>query len=110
MNPWIGVDLDATLARYDGFKGETIIGEPIPLMVNRVKRWLEEDKEVRIFTARVAPYENRDLEAVRTAIHDWCEVHIGQKLAVTCIKDHGMVAFYDDRAHRVEANTGIVLC
>jgi hypothetical protein len=38
MNPWIGVDLDATLARYDGFKGETIIGEPIPLMVNRVKR------------------------------------------------------------------------
>ena len=35
---WIGVDLDATLAYYDGFKGPEHIGEPIPQMVDRVKR------------------------------------------------------------------------
>ena len=26
----IGVDLDGTLAKYDGWKGHNVIGEPIP--------------------------------------------------------------------------------
>jgi hypothetical protein len=50
---WIGVDLDGTMAYYDGWKGADHIGEPIPAMVERVKRWLAEGREVRIFTARV---------------------------------------------------------
>jgi hypothetical protein len=35
---WIGVDLDATLAKYDGWKSADHIGEPIPAMVDRVSR------------------------------------------------------------------------
>lgn len=49
---WIGVDLDGTLAHYDGWKGPEHIGAPIPAMVERVKAWLAEGKEVRISTAR----------------------------------------------------------
>ncbi len=27
---WIGVDFDGTLATYDGWKGPSVLGEPIP--------------------------------------------------------------------------------
>ena len=30
MSGWIGVDLDGTLARYDGWRGIDHIGEPMP--------------------------------------------------------------------------------
>jgi len=53
-NGWIGVDLDGTLAYYDEWRGLYHIGEPIPAMVDRVKRWLAEGRDVRIFTARVS--------------------------------------------------------
>ena len=49
-NKWIGVDLDGTLAEWDGWKGHQHIGKPIPQMVERVKRWLAMDIEVRVFT------------------------------------------------------------
>ena len=48
---WIGVDLDGTLAKYGIWDGS--IGEPIPLMVERVKIWIALGVEVKIFTARV---------------------------------------------------------
>ena len=38
---WIGVDLDGTLAHYDGWKGIEHVGPPIPAMLARVKYWLE---------------------------------------------------------------------
>jgi hypothetical protein len=50
---WIGVDLDGCLAKYDKWVSIDHIGEPITPMVERVKRWLREGREVRIFTARV---------------------------------------------------------
>ena len=50
---WIGVDLDGTLAEYDGWVGPQHIGKPVPLMVDRVKRMLDYGEDVRIFTARV---------------------------------------------------------
>src|SRR5690349_18780615 len=52
MSGWIGVDLDGTLAEYHGWKGVEHIGPPIPEMVARVKQWLAEGRDVRIFTAR----------------------------------------------------------
>lgn len=107
---WIGVDLDGTLAVYDGYKGLNHIGEPIPKMVDRVKHWLAEGKEVRIMTARVAQsvYRQRETDIFRTvcAIEDWCQEHIGQRLKVTCIKDFEMVELWDDRAVQVIPNTG----
>ena len=50
---WIGVDLDGTLAEYAGWVSEEHIGHPVPMMLERVKAWLAEGKDVRIFTARV---------------------------------------------------------
>ncbi|MEI8285241.1 MAG: hypothetical protein WCG52_09650, partial [bacterium] len=49
---WIGVDLDGTLAEFIG--DMSFIGEPIMPMLNRVKTWLANGREVRIFTARAA--------------------------------------------------------
>lgn len=128
---WIGVDLDGTLAHYDGWKGPAVIGEPIPSMVERVKRWLAEGHEVRVFTARAWPFYKPVLpgESLMTrladgdfdrqefaraqeaatavrAIHAWCAEHLGVALAVTCVKDYAMVELWDDRAVQVVANTG----
>ena len=108
MNGWIGVDLDATLAHYEGWN-DGVIGAPIPAMVNRVKKWLAEGREVRILTARVSgagrddDYDERD---VRVAIATWCQEHIGQVLPITCIKDFAMIELWDDRVVQVEPNTG----
>lgn len=109
MNGWIGVDLDGTLAHYDGWKGATHIGEPIPAMVARVKRWLADGLEVRIFTARIAILPNKpasDALDAREAIYTWCMKHVGAILPITCIKDFAMTELWDDRAVQVIPNTG----
>lgn len=115
-NGWIGVDLDGTLAEYNGWQGDQHIGNPIPLMVNRVKQWIREGREVKIFTARA--YQPAEInyhlepmpkkEAVK-AIEDWCMKHIGCKLSVTCTKDYQMIELWDDRAVQVIPNKGIAL-
>lgn len=105
---WIGVDLDGTLAFYDYWRGIGHIGAPIPLMVERVNKWIKEGREVRIFTARVAPSneENRDNLNARGFIREWCVTHLGAILPVTCVKDFGMIELWDDRAVPVMKNTG----
>lgn len=111
MSGWIGVDLDGTLAEYHGWRGVDHIGEPIGPMVERVKAWLAEGKEVKIFTARVHGHGTDDLsnggkiDAV-SPIQDWCKKHIGQALPVTNVKDFGMIELWDDRAIQVKTNTG----
>jgi len=112
---WIGVDLDGTLAEYDCWRGATHIGAPVAAMVERVKAWIKDGYEVRIFTARVfcpkeeAPGGPRYKEAVdaRLAIQDWCREHLGMELIVTCEKDYAMIEVWDDRCVQVEPNTGI---
>lgn len=112
---WIGVDLDGTLARYDGWKGVDHIGEPIPAMVERVKQWLAKGKCVKIFTARMhghgVPVLGGETPNARTdaltPIQEWCKKHIGEVLPVTNVKDFGMVELWDDRAIQVIPNTGI---
>lgn len=112
---WIGVDLDGTLAVYNGWM-DGVIGEPIPLMVERVKVWLRAGITVKIVTARVGRPEpgrvlntREKIEEIRRQIEDWCEEHIGQKLEVTNEKDYAMVELWDDRVVRVEQNTGRIL-
>ena len=108
---WIGVDLDGTLAVYDGWVDEHHIGAPIPLMVERVKRWLEAGREVRIVTARVSTaHGNRakaTVDAITETIQRWCRKHIGEALDVTCSKDFGMIELWDDRCVQIIPNTGI---
>lgn len=106
MAGWIGVDLDGTLAHYAGWVGSDHIGEPIAAMVDRVKGWLANGREVRIFTARAYNAKATDI----TIIEDWAERHIGQRLPVTCTKDYGMIELWDDRAVRVMPNEGKRCC
>ena len=104
---WIGVDLDGTLAEYNGWKGTGHIGDPIPAMLERVKTWLTEGKEVKIFTARVCPQQSQDdIDTSLRAITHWCFTHIGRQLPITCVKDWNMIELWDDRCVQVEHNTG----
>ena len=103
MSGWIGVDLDATLAHYDGWKGKNSpIGEPIPKMLARVKRWLRKGRTVKIFTARA----DGDDGTQEKLIKEWCKEHVGQELEVTNVKTRSMYELWDDRAVSVQKNTG----
>jgi len=123
MSKWIGVDLDGTLAEYHGWVNTFHIGKPIPLMVERIQRWLAEGLEVRIFTARidgggaaskmgvdpevVKRYE--DVQAITEMIEAWCVEHIGARLPVTNKKDYAMIELWDDRCIQVVPNTGMTI-
>lgn len=128
MSGWIGVDLDGTLAHYDGWVGSAVIGAPIPAMVERVRAWLDKGRDVRVFTARMWPITKvlmpdeslvfkegeasrlADVHGFVTAYRIWCRQHIGVVLPVKCVKDYGMVELWDDRAVRVVKNTGRPCC
>ena len=102
MAGWIGVDLDGTLAHYEGW-GNGDIGKPIPLMMDRVVEWLKHGKEVRIFTARASdPTQTKLVEA-------WLHEHGLGMLKVTNVKDFEMIELWDDRAVQVIPNTGRAL-
>lgn len=103
---WIGVDLDGSLAHYKSFEGKDRIGMPIPRMVDRVKKWLANGEDVRIFTARI--HDDKDGVAHK-AIEAWCRKHIGQVLPITNIKDPKMKTLWDDRAVQLERNHGEIL-
>ena len=101
MSGWIGVDLDGTLAHYDGWHGPEHIGDPIPTMLDRVRGWLVEGKRVKIFTARAS------VPTYVPPITAWLEAHDLSGLEVTCIKDFEMIELLDDRCVQVIPNTGV---
>lgn len=97
---WIGVDLDSTLAYYTKWIGPGHIGEPIPAMLEKVKRLLEQGKAVKIFTARA------DEEANIIPIQNWCKKHLGKVLPITNVKDGYCEQIWDDKAKQVIKNEG----
>lgn len=101
---WVGVDLDGTLAVYDGWKGIEHIGEPVQPVVDLVKKLLDRGIEVRIMTARCEEGQ----QAMSWVMH-WAYKVFGKWLVVTDRKDFGMIALIDDRALPVERNTGRIL-
>lgn len=103
---WIGVDFDGTLSTYDKFEGECILGQPIPLMVDRVKKWLKNGYQVRIITARISNVPEVTKSLIIAHIGAWCKEHIGEILPVVCCKDYGMIELWDDRAIQVHSNEG----
>lgn len=111
MNGWVGCDFDGTLAHYDHWRGIEHLGDPVPAMVARVKVWLAQGKNVRIFTARVwnggTLQGKRNAETSRELIRAWCRKHIGQELEITNEKDFGMLELWDNRAVQVRTNTGL---
>ena len=113
---WYGVDLDGTLAEWsEEFPGMSLleIGDPIPAMQRRVKRWIKEGRIVKIFTARMADPETGaprcgyDAADVAKVIGEWTKLHLGKWLDTTCCKDHFMVELWDDRCVQVAFNFGI---
>jgi hypothetical protein len=109
----IAVDLDATLADDSVISMEDykpyLIGDPVPLMVDRVKEWLRQGKEVVILTARVHPTHGLAENALtEKAIKEWCVKHIGKELLVTCEKSPMFCEIWDDKAVRIVKNRGII--
>jgi hypothetical protein len=97
---WIGVDLDGTLAFYDGWRGLEYIGAPIWPMMFRVFEWVCEGRTVKIFTARAS-----DPEQVKY-VRKWLEAVGLSTLEITNVKDFKMIELWDDRCVQVEPNTG----
>ncbi|MBU2704413.1 hypothetical protein KCM76_00340 [Zooshikella marina] len=100
MSGWIGVDLDGTLARYDRWRGPEHIGEPIKPMLERVKSWLMQGQEVRIFTARAS------IPEYIPHVERWLEKNGLAGLEITNVKDFRMIELWDDRCVQVMTNKG----
>ncbi len=100
VGPWIGVDLDGTLAVYTRGMALKEIGEPVPAMVALVRKMINNGVRVKIFTARAGD------ETQVPIIHKWLKSNGLPELEITNIKDYDMLRLYDDRCIQVEANTG----
>jgi hypothetical protein len=102
---WIGVDFDRTLAYFDEWRGASHAGQPIPLMVRRVKDWLASRQLVKIFTARADETQEDYAENIKT-IQEWCFHVFGEILEITNKKDKFMIQLWDDKAIQIIENTG----
>lgn len=98
--PWIGVDLDQTLANgpMDADGG---IGEPNLVMALRVHSWLQAGKKVKIMTARAA--DQKQVPKVK----EWLKDNGFPDLEVTNEKDPGMEELWDDKARQVVPDSGL---
>lgn len=102
---WIGIDFDGTLVEDNGWEGADKCGKPIKPMVDRVKKWLLEGKDIQIVTARVsAPVE--ELAIAKGFVEGWCKKMFGVVLPVRHDKDIYMLELWDDRCKQVIKNTG----
>ena len=103
-SPWIGVDLDGTLAHDLGNrrenKGLEEIGSPIKPMLNRLRKWIAEGKTVKIFTARAS--SPRQVVMIKK----WLASYGLPDLEVTNVKDLRMIELWDDRCVQVMTNLG----
>jgi hypothetical protein len=97
---WIGVDLDGTLAYYDGWRGLDYVGKPIPGIKARVLEWIAQGYQVKVFTARASVPEG--IEPIRI----WLETNGFPPLEITCSKDFHMIELWDDRSIQVVTNSG----
>ena len=105
--PWIGFDLDGTLAEHGKYQGPDHIGTMIPKMKEILLECIRQGYRVKIMTARMGHAKLRD--EARTIIQDWLEANGLPRLEVTCKKDYKMIRLYDDRAVQVIPNTGVTL-
>ena len=106
--PWVGVDLDGTLAEYHGWVSPTHIGEPVENIVNLVQHLMANGYEVKVFTARMATPWVHQQTMIRDAIKSWTKEHVGRELDSTCVKNPSCLAIFDDSAFSVEGNSGTI--
>jgi hypothetical protein len=100
--PWVGIDLDGTLAEYGEWQGPAHVGAPIAAMVELAKRILRNGVQVKLFTARAGDEKN--------LIHviKWLDSHGLGDLEITATKDYMCILILDDRAAHVIPNTGVI--
>jgi hypothetical protein len=98
--PWVGVDLDGTLAHYDENSSIELIEEPIPAMVEFIRKMIQKNIQVKIFTARASDADQLPI------IREWLKDYDLSELEITNFKDYQMTKLYDDRCVQVEKNTG----
>ena len=101
----IAIDLDGTLAHYDGWKGIGHIGCVIPEVANAMERAQAEGAEVHLFTARVSAPE--DAAEAHKVISKWAEANHFTFASITAVKHKFFTEFWDDRAIQVIRNEGI---
>ena len=101
----IAVDLDGTLAQYDGWKGIEHIGPVIPEVANAMERAQAEGADVHLFTARVSDPE--DAAEAHQVISKWAEANHFNFASITAVKHKFFTEFWDDRAIQVIKNEGI---
>lgn len=101
------VDWDGTLVEYHKYRGPFVYGSPILKMVDRVKYWLAEGHEVIIWTSRVSADHDIDQIKKEATTIQFALRDMGlPPLLVTANKWIRITEFWDDRAVRVERNTG----
>jgi hypothetical protein len=100
LSPWIGVDLDGTLAMESSSARPDTIGAPVQAMLDRVLAWIADGKTVKIFTARAG--NPRQVLKVQ----EWLRQHGLPPLEITNIKDYRMIQLWDDRCVCVATNQG----
>ena len=92
----VAVELDGTLAQYDGWKGHHIIGDPFP-GAQAFIRCLQRRFHVVLYTARVA--DNLSSRRAKLAVENWLREHGFPPVAVYDGIGKPIASWYvDDRA------------
>jgi hypothetical protein len=112
-NSHIGIDFDGTLAYSGTVVWDGPLGDPIMNAVELARKFIDLGIEVRIFTARVSPF-NKDgspqtragLNEIKNRIGDWTEKYIGKRLDSTNQKDHNTLFIIDDKCIQIIRDTG----
>jgi len=101
----IALDLDGTLAHYNGWRGMDHIGDPIPAMVTKVREWIAAGDKITIFTARVS--DQAEAPDASHYITKWLLANDLPPFEITATKLKSFTLFVDDRAVGVIKNRGI---
>lgn len=101
----VAIDLDGTLARYDGWKGIEHIGEPLLGARKLCQAIRDAGYRICVFTTRFNTEGTRDITRAKQVVVDWLTLHqipyddlwdqVGKPMAV---------AYIDDRALKVTPN------
>lgn len=105
----IALDLDRTLAKCSG--DYTKVGEIIPSMLFKVKKWLARGYKITIFTARVSVNDWHTPEvaaAQKKMIVDWMVENGFPVMDITSDKHPSFTHMIDDRAYHVIPNSGVI--